>query len=58
MGEKDKVTATIKLLENKCKMMEENFSNIQVEIRQSQHKYIERQSGKRKLTKTNTVLFL
>lgn len=45
MGEKDKVTAAIKLLENKCKLMEENFSNIQVEIRQSQHKYIERYSG-------------
>jgi len=45
MGEKDKVGACIDLLQNKCRYMEENFSNIQVEIRQTQHKYIERSSG-------------
>lgn len=45
MGEKDKVSACIDLLEKECKYMEENFSNIQVEIRQAQHKYIERGGG-------------
>ena len=45
MGEKDKVLACIKLLESKCQYMEENFSSIQVEVRQTQHKYIERANG-------------
>lgn len=44
-GEKDKVMQTIAYLENECKNMEENFSNIQVEVREPQHKYIKGKNG-------------
>ncbi|KAL5252053.1 hypothetical protein ACHWQZ_G015010 [Mnemiopsis leidyi] len=44
-GEKDKVIACIDLLQKKSKEMEENFSHIQVEIRQTQHMYIKRGNG-------------
>ena len=45
-GEKDKVIACIDMLQRKSKEMEENFSHIQVEIRQTQHMYIKRGNGK------------
>ena len=45
LGEREKVLSCIALLENKCLYMEENFSSIQVEVRQTQHKYIERGNG-------------
>ena len=45
-GEKDKVIACIDMLQRKSKEMEDNFSHIQVEIRQTQHMYIKRGNGK------------
>lgn len=44
-GEKEKVIACIDMLQRRCRDMEENFSHIQVEIRQTQHMYIKRGNG-------------